>query len=223
MSESKICFISCVTDERLYKQCLICIDQLLIPDGFEVEKIAIRDAKSMAEGYNRAMNESDAKYKIYLHQDVYIINKSFIIDTLGLFTRQPTIGIIGICGAKKLPANGIWWEGDSLFGQVFDSSKINMQLNKFQNVSSDFELVEALDGFLLMTQYDIPWREDLLDGFHFYDISQCMEFASAGYRSAIPKQTSPWAIHDCGLKENWWKSYNQSREKFLSEYRNLIH
>ena len=26
----------------------------------------------MCEGYNKAMAESDARYKVYIHQDVYI-------------------------------------------------------------------------------------------------------------------------------------------------------
>ena len=36
--------------------------------------------------------------------------------------------------------------------------------------------VAAADGLLLATQYDIDWREDLFENWHFYDISQCMEF-----------------------------------------------
>jgi len=218
MVENKVCFISCVTDEDLYKKCLKCVERLLIPDGFEVEKIAIRDAKSMTEGYNRGMNESDAKYKVYLHQDVYIINQSFISDTLALFSQQDTIGILGVCGAKELPKNGIWWESDQLFGCVIDSHTRKMALLQFQDVLSDFELVETLDGLILVTQYDIHWRADLFDGFHFYDVSQCMEFTRAGYSAAVPKQERPWVVHDCGLKDNWRESYEQNREKFLSEY-----
>ncbi len=27
--------------------------------------------------------------------------------------------------------------------------------------------VECIDGLLMATQYDVPWREDLFDGFDF--------------------------------------------------------
>ena len=30
--------------------------------------------------------------------------------------------------------------------------------------------VEGVDGLLMATQYDIPWREDLFDGWDFYDL-----------------------------------------------------
>jgi len=218
LCENKICFITCVTNERQYTESLLYINELQTPDGFEVEHIAIRDAKSMAEGYNRAMKQSDAKYKVYLHQDVFIINKQFIFDLLAIFNQNTKIGILGVCGTKKLPKNGIWWEADDLFGSVFDSHTNTMSLLKFQDINGDFELVEALDGLILMTQYDIPWRDDLFDGFHFYDSSQCLEFSRAGYLVAIPKQTSPWIVHDCGLKENWHKKYEHYKKRFLAEY-----
>ena len=218
MNDKKICFISCVTDEREYSESLLYIDQLRKPVDFEVEKIAIRDAKSMAEAYNRAMKKSDPKYKVFLHQDVFIVNKNFIFDTLALFNGQDKIGILGVCGAKKLPENGIWWEAKQRFGCVFDSHTQTMKLLQFQDVSSDFELVEALDGLILMTQYDIPWREDLFDDFHFYDTSQCMEFAHAGYLVVVPDQKTPWVVHDCGFKEHWHVQYERSRKLFLEKY-----
>ena len=222
MNERKICFISCVTDESQYKQCLACIDQLLIPDGFEVDKIAIRDAKSMTEGYNRAMNESDAKYKIYLHQDTFIISKSFIKDILDLFIKQPSIGMMGVCGAKKLPTNGIWWEAQQRFGKVIGSHTGVLKPLEFEPVKDSFEPVEALDGLILMTQYDIGWREDIFDGFHFYDISQSLEFIQAGHLVVVIKQNDMMVKHDCCVKPDWEDDYEYYRERFLVEYSQII-
>ena len=59
-----------------------------------------------------------------------------------------------------------------------------------------FSKAQAVDGLLLATQYDLPWREDIFNGWHFYDISQCMEFMKAGYEVAVPWQESPWCDHD---------------------------
>ena len=47
----------------------------------------------------------------------------------------------------------------------------------------------------MATQYDIPWREDLFQGFHFYDVSQSLEFQRAGYLIGIPNQANLWCIH----------------------------
>ena len=40
----------------------------------------------------------------------------------------------------------------------------------------------------MATQYDVPWREDLFDGFDFYDVSQSFEFRKAGYTVGVPVQ-----------------------------------
>lgn len=33
------------------------------------------------------MRESDDKYKVYLHQDTFIINKNFIYDIIDIFKK----------------------------------------------------------------------------------------------------------------------------------------
>ena len=53
-------------DERVYY-----INKLEIPTEYEIDIITVRDADSMTSGYNAAMQTSDAKYKIYIHQDVF--------------------------------------------------------------------------------------------------------------------------------------------------------
>lgn len=69
--------------------------------------IAIRDASSMASGYNIGMERTDAKYKIYMHQDVLIINKDFISQLLQIFQSDSQIGMIGMIGTKTLSESAI--------------------------------------------------------------------------------------------------------------------
>lgn len=42
-----------------------------------------------------------------------------------------------------------------------------------------YQNVDAVDGLLMMTQYDLPWRDDLFSDFDFYDVSQAFEFRRA--------------------------------------------
>ena len=58
-----------------------------LPEGFEAEFVPIMDATSMTNGYNRAMSGTDAKYKVYLHQDLYIFRATFISDLVRLFQQ----------------------------------------------------------------------------------------------------------------------------------------
>ncbi len=105
MNTNKIAFITCVNNEALYMKSLEYIKKLQLLEFMEIELIAIRDAKSMTSAYNEAMQKSDSKYKVYLHQDVYIQNENFIIDILDIFKNDENIGLIGMVGAKIIPVS----------------------------------------------------------------------------------------------------------------------
>ena len=55
MNNDKICFITCVNDERLYEECLVYINSLDIPKNFSIETVALRGADSIASAYNLSL------------------------------------------------------------------------------------------------------------------------------------------------------------------------
>lgn len=221
MNANKVCFITCYNDEVLYHECLKYIHSLNVPEGFEVETLGVFEAESMAAGYNKAMQSSDAKYKVYLHQDTFIINKNFIFEATELFLRNPIIGIMGVVGAEYLPLNGIWWEARSKYGVVHESSTGVLKKLEFNNQIKNYKRVAVVDGLILITQYDLPWREDLFEGWHCYDLSQCLEFIKNGYEVAIPKQDKCWCIHDCGIV-NVSNGFKESVNIVLQSYGDII-
>ena len=221
MDSRKICFITCVNNKQLYHESLYYINQLEVPDGYEIECIAIENATSMIKGYNEGMKASDAKYKVYLHQDVYILNKYFIKDILNIFQSNDKIGMLGLAGAEILPTNGVWWESEHKYGKVYDSHTGKMELLCFKEIENEYERVQAIDGLIMVTQCDILWREDLFDGWHFYDISQSIEFIKKGYEVIIPRQKQPWVMHDGGIV-NIQNKYEFYRKVFLEEYSDVI-
>ncbi|MED3549816.1 glycosyltransferase [Cytobacillus praedii] len=221
MNDQKIAFIYCYNDELLLNESFRYIQSLNIPVGFEIEIIPVENASSMAAGYNFAMEQTDAKYKVYLHQDVFIINRNFISDVLDVFQQDKKIGLLGMVGAKVLPTNGIWWEAHEKFGKVYDSHTGSMELLSFNYPTDDIEYVQAIDGLMMVTQYDIPWREEIFDGWHFYDISQSVEFLKNGYKVAISQQEEPWCIHDCGIV-NVKNGFEEYRNLFLDEYSKFL-
>ncbi|MCC0681668.1 glycosyl transferase [Clostridioides sp. ES-S-0005-03] len=217
MNNEKICFITCVNDERLYEECLVYINSLDIPKDFSIETIALRGANSISSAYNKAMREVDAKYKIYLHQDTFIINKNFIYDILDIFNKNIDVGMIGVAGVKDIPVSGVWWDSNNKVGKVYDSHTGRMDIYEFNSFEGDFDTVMAIDGLIMITQYDILWREDKFDGWHFYDLSQSMEFNQNNYKVIIPKQDKPWCMHDSGIA-NISNGYDEYRLKFVKEY-----
>lgn len=216
MNDKKFCFIICSNDRLYAQECLYYINQLHIPKDYEIDALTIEDAHSMTAGYNEGMRYSDAKYKVYLHQDVFIVNRNFLQDCLDIFQKDEKIGMIGNVGAEKLPASGIMWDVDR-FGKVYEQHNYETVLlsNDIQT-GKEYMEVEAIDGFLMVTQYDIPWREDLFDGWDFYDCSQSMEFIRQGYKVVVPCMGEPWCVHDCGFVN--LENYEKSRKKFVVEY-----
>ena len=168
----------------------------------------------MVSGYNQAMNQSDAKYKVYLHQDVFILYPQFIKDIVKLF-ENPTIGMIGMVGNLEIERTAVMWYGDRV-GMLHSNSVYFADSYLFGKVEEPYREVQAIDGLLMATQYDILWREDLFHKWDFYDISQSMEFIRRGYQVVVPNQTQAWCIHDNGFYN--LKNYFRNRKKFKKEY-----
>jgi len=220
MDANKFLFVTCVDDENLYALCVRHIRALSVPRGCTVEIRAERGARSMAGGYNAAMAASDAVYKVYLHQDTFILNRNFIPDVLRVFAESSRIGLLGVAGCQALPASGIWWEGRDRFGKVIEF-RSTFGVLKFAEPAGALARVQAVDGLIMITRYDLPWREDLFTGFHFYDTSQSLEFLKAGYRVAVPAQADPWCLHWCG-NEFPSEEYHRYREVFRANYREFL-
>lgn len=218
MNQNKICFIICTNNKFLIRECRLYIDQLNIPPGYEVETIEIWDAKGMAEGYNRGMAQSDAKYKIYLHQDVLIINHNFLEDILLLFRSNPNLGMLGMVGNSMLSKEVTpWGTGAKRIGDLYADVINNSVRSYFGTADRDYQNVIVIDGLLMATQYDLTWRADLFQGWDMYDLSQSMEFWRAGYDVAVPHMECPWVLHDNDILN--LDNYEKWKAVFRKEYR----
>lgn len=210
-------FIYCVKNENECAESCKYVDSLKIPNGYTVSKKFLQGNFSVVRGNNFAMRNSTAKYKIYLHKNIYIINRNFLLDIIELFKKYPVLGMLGVLGAKKLPANGNWWETSERYGKIY----IGSELLSFHNeVTKDYESVLVIAGMIMITQYDLPWREDIFKDPYLYDSAQCLEFFNAGYKLGIPRQTEPWCVYN-NPNDNLLNFY-KDREVFINEYRDLI-
>ncbi len=215
MNPNSFCFIMCINDDQAAEEALHYISCLKIPEGMTVDNITVKEAGSMTEGYNAAMNSSDAKYKIYMHQDVLILNENFLFDILELFKDEKT-GMVGMVGAPVLPENAIMWTAPRV-GSIYSTHYFQSTKTVFdKGRPGDAYEVDVIDGLLMTTQYDLPWREDIITGWDFYDVSQSLEFKKAGYRVVVPHQDQPWCLHDDGYLN--LKNYFKYREVVLKEY-----
>lgn len=195
----KIHFIICYNDEISMQECMRYLSFLHVPDGMETEVIGIAGTENIAGAYQAAMCESDAAYKVYLRQDVLILNPNFISDLIQAFQENPAFGMLGVLGSSRLLEDADYWE-------QWDTGMV-------QTVQP----VAAVCGMLMATRYDLPWREDLLHGSYFYDIAQSVEFQKAGYQTGIVSQKTAWCA--CGTVQREIESYEADRKAFCMEYR----
>jgi hypothetical protein len=221
MNPRKIAVICCTNDPSAFEECHAYLQTLELPSGFGLEIVPVEGASGMAAGYNEGMRRTDAKYKFYLHQDVLVIHRAFFIDLISLFEQNPSIGLIGMVGAKRLPESGVWWEAGERTGKVYHSGSGVMRLLDFGNDSGGWLDVQAIDGLLMATQYDLPWRADWFPGWHFYDASQSLEFIRAGYQVAVSSQDTAWCVHDCGITPIG-PDFQEARETFCLHYRDNL-
>ena len=212
MNSYQVAFIICSNDKQETDECIFYLKNLKVPEGYSVEMIPIYHASSMAAGYNIGMNRTNAKYKVYLHQDTFIINPNFIYEVLEVFEADSKIGMLGCVGRRKMPSDGFAVNGWNT-GKVYDN------LDLFQGFEGGICEVDALDGLLLVTQYDITWREDIFQGWDYYDISQCYEFHRKGLKVVVPKQKEYWCYHD--NRYSRMKDYDRWRQKFVEEYQDI--
>lgn len=216
IDDKEIAFIVCTNDDNYMNECKYYIESLYVPENMKVSVIEIKDSVSMTSGYNRAMHSSKAKYKVYLHQDVFILYRNFINEVVDCFRKNETLGIIGIAGAKRIPDNGYIW--DTLDSGGFSSIGTFSSIGYACLVSEgrrEFEYVEYVDGMLIATQYDVDWDERI-KGYHFYDASQCLRFKEKELGVATIAQDNPWILHDFGPLNV--ETYDDYRKCFCKLY-----
>ncbi len=218
MNNKLFAFIVCVDNRQFYDECKFYIDRLRMPYGYSAVIYPVEKASCPANGYNFGMAQTDALYKIYMQQNIFIINPNFLKDLLSVFEQDRRIGMVGMVGCEEFPPDAIMWHTRRV-GNLYSFDPDNVNLGDYTYRKSDgYVEVKALEGYLLATRVDIPWREDLFTSGDFYDLAHSFEMRRRGYRLAVPNMAKPWVACDEGIRTLW--NYDRYRRVFLKEYGN---
>lgn len=223
MDEHKFCFILCTNNNFLLEEALHYMGHLIIPDGYTTELLTVTDAVSMTTGYNEAMAASDARYKIYMHQDVLILNRNFLSDVLAIFQSDASIGLIGMTGYETVSPDGVMWHSKARIGTPYQRKAAYPPLSGYRySLSEDgYRPVALIDGFMMVTSRDYPWNTKDLTGWDFYDVYQSLTFLGQGLQIVVPTQRHPWCMHDDGGLLNL-TNYNKYRQIFMETHRDML-
>lgn len=191
------------------------LDAIDVPQGYAVELIEIPSGGNVAAAYQRAMEGSDAKYKVYLAAGSILLRLNFFAEMLRVFADS-AIGIMGLVGTAQLSTSAELGVSPRLKGRLlytddtaFHGAETNGATEEVMAVSSD----------LIASQYDIPWRSDLFHGDCFFAEAQCIEFSRKGYRAVIPQQDAPWLL----TRKRAYAADEASRNMFLDTYSTEIY
>lgn len=220
MNPGKLCFIVCTNNETFMNECRIYLERLLIPSGLDIDLLCVTDAPSMLSGYNEALEQTDALYKVFMHQDVFILNRWFLYDIIDIFNDDNEIKIIGMMGARQMPPNYIMWKSDRT-GNIFINGDYFDPSYRYDIKKDGYFDISVADGFLLAVKGAIILRDDLFDGWDFYDVSICAEQKRLGKKIVVPNQVYPWCLHDDGHILTLF-NYNKYRLIAMNEYKDIF-
>lgn len=158
----------------------------------------------------------------YIHQDTFIIDECILSKILNVFSKDNNVGMIGNFGTTKLLKSGRWYENSSANnrGNLYQDEILNIKSAVSIIKHGEYEYADAIDGIFIATSKDVKWRDDLFDGWHFYDISQTFEFKKAGYETVFLNdyEDSMALIHETTAKKDPYDMYDKYRRVFLKNY-----
>ena len=210
--EKSIAIILWINDEEVGMKQEKYLSALHIPEGYTVELVEVTEAQFRTEAYEKGRRQTNAKYKVYLDVKTIMINEDILEDMLGVFKGDLSIGMLGLIGTEKIPTQGVCAWANKRIGKAIDKHGKKFEKWIFE---TDYKEVMAVDGFLIMTQYDLPWRIDLFKTEAFWDTAQCIEYRKAGYKVVVPNQKDFWCIADWAERKKYDKA---SQEIFLDTY-----
>lgn len=218
-SENQIAFIFCANDELYCAECIRYLKRLNVPAGMGLTIVSVWHAPGMAAGYNAAMDRLSARYKIYIHQDTFIIEPDLPARLIAAFHENAAYGMLGIAGTTKLNDAAKWWQSppEELRMNLYQDAVLEILRSVSVCSRGTVEPAAAADGILLATSTDIRWQETVYDGWHFYDIRQCVEFCRQGWRVGVLNSGEPVVLHETTMKKDPADLYDRYRQIFIKE------
>ena len=189
--------------------------------GLPHEIVLIGDARSLAEGYNRALRQARNDIVVFAHDDAGILSPDFAARLLRGISRHD---LVGIAGTRKLVGGAWHFAGyPHLAGQVgMPGGDGGYVVTLYDVTERETKGLQALDGLLLATRRETALRlgfdETAFDGWHLYDLDFSLRAAQEGLDCASCNDIL--VVHDSqGSYDEYWLEYSQ---RFLAKHQNRL-
>ncbi len=174
---------------------------------------------SLTQAYNIGLSEASCDIIVFAHDDI-ILSKNwddFLVEDI----NNTEYGIIGVAGTTNISERGIWWENRQNLSGIVDHQK--QDNGKIKKWSSRFSVekpyvmdVKVVDGVFFAVhkkRIKTGFNEDF-SGFHFYDLSFCMENFIQGVKIGV---TTSFRVTHKSIGELNTK-WDANRKKFIQLY-----
>ena len=183
------------------------------------EIIAIRDARSLAEAYNRAADQSSGDIVIFSHDDIEFLDPASWFARLK--AHLEVFDVVGLAGTTKLIAPAWARAGPPYtFGHVgeLDGRNTPYRVLICAVPTRAVPRIQALDGLFFAVRREVLDRvrfdADTFDGFHCYDIDFTFSAYLAGFALAVACDL-PVLHFSQGSFDQKWEHY---AKRFLEKH-----
>ncbi len=196
--------------------------QLLAGQAHEI--VVIRDAKSLAEAYNRGIDRARGDVLIFSHDDIEFLQPGDWFTTL--MGHLETADIVGVAGTRRL-SGAAWAASGPPFnaGQVVevDGKLAKYRVVTFSVPGRHVEGIRALDGLFMAVRRgvcdQVRFDARTFDGFHCYDVDFSFSACCSGFRLAVATDLA--ALHSSkGSFDAKWRHY---AELLTAKHRARLH
>jgi hypothetical protein len=185
--------------------------------GIHHEIVAIHDAISLAEAYNRGVKRARGEVIVFSHDDIEHLRGDFASELLGSLESADLVGAAG----TSLCVDAYWAAAGhpNLHGScAYPASGGAVNLAVYGIDAPMTQGIQALDGMFFAARREvfdgIAFDEENFDGFHGYDVDFSFRAYKAGIRVAV--NNNFLVLHDSGGQfDDTWLRY---RERFLRKH-----
>lgn len=185
--------------------------------GIPYELIVIDNSKGkmgICEVYNRGVKMAKYDLLCFMHEDIDIKTLNWGNEVLKIFREDPLIGIVGVvgCAYKTFAPSG--WAAENkkpntIFSNYLQSFKrVKQSSVHYYNNPDKLERADVVcvDGMWFCTLKDIaiqhPFDQELLTGFHCYDLDYCLN-VSQNYKVVVTYKILMEHYSEGGYSEGW--------------------
>ena len=192
--------------------------RLLAPVTHEI--IVIGDARSLSEGYNRALRRARHEVVVFAQDDVGILSPDFAARLLRGINRHD---LVGIAGTRKL-IGGAWHSAGypHLAGQLGMPDGDGYVVTLYDVMERETKGLQALDGLLFAARRETALRlgfdEVTFDDRHLYDLDFSLRAAQAGLDCATCNDIL--AVH--GSQSSYDAHWREYAQRFIDKHKSVL-